>query len=651
MKKRHNQEEWENLRSKIIGLGENSTKRSYHPELQAKLAQLEKFKILLNDFVDGLIVVNLNNGLVEEANKSALHLLKELKIGGEIAPVLSVLEIENDKYSFGTAEGFIKAELKNYYFNASINTGGENRIFLFRIDVQEFSNIPYAVIPISDITEKERTIKAVKTSEANIHALIENTKDQIWSIDTEFRLLSMNSSFREHYRMYFNCDINIGDDIVSLIPEYKREHWAGYYRRALSGENITVEESSENIGVPIFVIISFSPIISEERITGVTVFLRDITERKKYELAIKENEEQLRKIIEGSPIGIVVSKKKQIDYANSAALSIFGYKDLSDVKNRYVADFLAPNESLNINEMFALGIRGVFLTERLEVTGLNANGECVPLFVSMTCIELYDGIAFVIFFDDVTKQKEIEQALIFAKTKAEESEKLKSEFLAQMSHEIRTPINTILSFSNLVGDELHNIVSDELKSSFEIIQKAGKRIIRTIDLILNMSEIQAGTYEVIFTRFKLFSAILYPLAKEYKPVASARGIDLIIENGHDDIPVFGDEYTITQIFANLIDNAVKYTEKGFVKVYVESADKHGNYSVAVEDSGIGISKEYLPDLFNPFSQEERGYTRRFEGNGLGLALVKKYCELNNADISVASEKNKGTKFIITFLKS
>ena len=108
-----------------------------------------------------------------------------------------------------------------------------------------------------------------------------------------------------------------------------------------------------------------------------------------------------------------------------------------------------------------------------------------------------------------------------------------------------------------------------------------------------------------------------------------------------------DEYSIHQIFSNLIDNAVKYTASGSVIIELRK-DKDNKIEVEVKDTGIGISEDYLQNLFLPFSQEEQGYTRKFDGNGLGLALVKKYCELNNIGISVSSKKGTGTSFTLIF---
>jgi signal transduction histidine kinase len=118
----------------------------------------------------------------------------------------------------------------------------------------------------------------------------------------------------------------------------------------------------------------------------------------------------------------------------------------------------------------------------------------------------------------------------------------------------------------------------------------------------------------------------------------------------DNCAVHCDEYTLSQIFANLLDNAIKYTEKGEVKIII-SADKDAGLVCSISDTGIGMSNEFLGRVFEPFTQEEQGYTRKFEGNGLGLALVKEYCDLNKIEISLKSEKGEGTVFSLRFRNS
>ena len=240
-----------------------------------------------------------------------------------------------------------------------------------------------------------------------------------------------------------------------------------------------------------------------------------------------------------------------------------------------------------------------------------------------------------------------QQELVKSKEKAEKAFKLKSEFLAQMSHEIRTPINSILNFSGIIKEELSGKIDEDLRTGLKIIDKAGKRIIRTVDLILNMSDIQTGHYDYQPASVELVSDILERQFLEFVQHARDKNIEFILHKPMFNAKIECDEYTMNQIFNNLFDNALKYTMKGKVEVSL-TKDEIGTLDIYIKDTGIGISEQYMPKLFEPFTQEEQGYTRKFEGNGLGLALVKKYCELNKVLISVDSVKGQGSTFRVTF---
>ena len=133
-------------------------------------------------------------------------------------------------------------------------------------------------------------------------------------------------------------------------------------------------------------------------------------------------------------------------------------------------------------------------------------------------------------------------------------------------------------------------------------------------------------------------------------MSSEKNIALVLRNKVREPKICADKYTLNQIFQNLIGNAVKYTLSGAIEITI-AENFSGNINVEVKDSGIGMSEEYMANLFTPFSQEDAGHKRKFEGNGLGLALVKEYVMLNNAKVSVESEKNKGSVFTVVFEKA
>ena len=250
------------------------------------------------------------------------------------------------------------------------------------------------------------------------------------------------------------------------------------------------------------------------------------------------------------------------------------------------------------------------------------------------------------------RTKELETTnleLLAAKEQAEGSDKLKSEFLSQMSHEIRSPMNAVLNFTALLKEEMLEQLTPDFLGYFDGIDSAGHRLIRTVDLILNVSEMQVGTYDPSFTEFDLLKEIIVKLKNENMKIIEGKGLKFNIFSSLTRAPVFGDHYSIYQIFVNLIDNCIKYTKKGSISISVSKVE--AGINVIIEDTGIGISEDFMKVMYRPFMQEERGSSRRYDGNGLGLSLVKKYCDLNGITIGAESEKCVGTKFTLLFTRT
>jgi len=388
--------------------------------------------------------------------------------------------------------------------------------------------------------------------------------------------------------------------------------------------------------------ISIVPII-HNGIEAQQLIIRDITKRKFSEKTIR----QLSRAVIQSPVAIIITNPQGlIEYINPKfeETSGFCFEEIKGEKLRVLKKGILPEDKhLELWSTISSGNEWKREVLNKTKTGLKYwENVVISPIIEDSKIQHY-----VIVKEDITKRKMMESEIIKAKEKAENSEKLKSEFLAQMSHEIRSPINVILSFSNLIKTELEGKLSEELSESFKTLDNAGRRITRTIDLILNMSEIQTDSYDYLPKNLDLNRDIIEQLYDEYKYLASEKGLDLFVNYRTGNSRLFADEYSLTQVFANLIDNAITYTERGKVDINVER-NNNGDLQVEISDTGIGISEQYIPNLFKPFTQESQGYTRKFEGNGLGLALVQNYCVLNNADIRVESKKDQGSKFTVAF---
>jgi len=373
----------------------------------------------------------------------------------------------------------------------------------------------------------------------------------------------------------------------------------------------------------------------------------EINQRKRAENFLKNSEEQFKLLFENAPIGMfIISREGKALKANKAFFNTIGY-ELHEIIGAHIKYIFSSNKSVDVKSTFQLILENESLDTECNL--IRRDGRKITVILKAIKIsdengELRNTLIQVL---DITAIKKAQNDILLALDKAKESDRLKSAFLAQMSHEIRTPLNVILPAIPIIADELNN-KDEEILSILTSVENAGKRLQRTIDMILSMSAVQSGNYKPRFENFNV-AEDLKNLSKEFISVTKEKGLQLFFSNNCSDSEIAADRYTVNQIFQNLIGNAVKYTHKGHITISIENYQKN-KIIVKVEDTGIGISSKYIKNLFAPFSQEDAGQTRKYEGNGLGLALVKEYVKVNNGEIGVQSEKNKGTVFSVVFEK-
>jgi PAS domain S-box-containing protein len=248
------------------------------------------------------------------------------------------------------------------------------------------------------------------------------------------------------------------------------------------------------------------------------------------------------------------------------------------------------------------------------------------------------------------KHDEAQEDLRKAKEEAESANRAKSEFLANMSHEIRTPMNAILGFSEILMNKISN---PQHKSYLSTILNSGKTLLSLINDILDLSKIEAGKME-LQPEVVNVSRILKEMQQMFSPKAAEKGLDLLLDIS-ENMPggLIFDEVRLRQIILNIIGNAIKFTDKGFVKIrgsfdYEDKENQTGRITVAIQDTGIGIFPDQQKIIFDSFQQQSGQSTRMYGGTGLGLAITKKLVEKMNGKITLVSEVGKGSTFILEF---
>ena len=238
----------------------------------------------------------------------------------------------------------------------------------------------------------------------------------------------------------------------------------------------------------------------------------------------------------------------------------------------------------------------------------------------------------------------LKQELIKTKERAEQAEKLKSAFLNNISHEIRTPLNGILGFLDFFDDDLPREERDQF---IAIMRKSGKRLLATMNNIIEMSELETGNMELNKSVFNLKDALkVFNCEIEHKYANQNISYNCIIEMQKEQLWVEADRVKMFEILENLIDNAYKFTQKGFVKLTAKQTND--TLIFEVEDTGIGVKNEDRQIIFEPFCQADFQLNRRYEGNGLGLAISKQLIQLMGGELKYESPEHGGARFICTF---
>ena len=243
--------------------------------------------------------------------------------------------------------------------------------------------------------------------------------------------------------------------------------------------------------------------------------------------------------------------------------------------------------------------------------------------------------------DEIEK---LSDAYNFMRLGLKESEKLKDEFLANTSHELRTPLNGIIGITESLQDGAYGAYPDEIRKPLSLVVQSAKNLTALVNSILDYSKLKSGTEELTVSAFDIYDVIQVAVELTGQ-IAKRKSIEIVVHRDPKTPKVFGDKDKIRQVLLNLIGNAIKFTPEGKIEIYTATDKKH--LRVFVKDTGIGIRKEDLSNLFIAFRQIDGSSTREFGGTGLGLTITRKLIELHGGKVEAQSEYGKGSVFSFT----
>ncbi|MBI9054823.1 MAG: response regulator [Bacteroidales bacterium] len=485
--------------------------------------------------------------------------------------------------------------------------------------------------PVINILVKTDIENYINSVYENYH--LGNTLWQ-WMFDSEGNILSNNltkDSIQFTKLDKITSDINNGlKGSVMHKASYKKTsntYLSAYYPVRIFTKDIGIAFSLET-KIIINSIITNSLIVGASTVIIlvliIVLFLFFIRKKNREQAVIIQSETAMQKILESLPIGIMIlNHNKEVKSVNKTALDIFGLKNENELKGKNIGDQFLISRNFQDSDSFAY-------TDNLNqyVYYDDHDNEVIIYKKEIPFVIENEEVSLEAFIDitpiEITRKREVA------------ANKAKSEFLAKMSHEIRTPLNGIIGMANTL--ETLNLNTKQT-DAVHIILKSADLLLSIINDILDFSKIEAGKMIIEETPFKLREEV-DSIVSLFNPIAQEKNIQLIADV-QKTVPdkLIGDPFRLKQVIANLIGNAIKFTYEGKILISVDLIKKHNGYLsilFSIEDTGIGIPKEKLKDIFASFSQADGSTTRKYGGTGLGITISKQLVELMGGEMWVES---------------
>lgn len=522
------------------------------------------------------------------------------------------------------------------------------------LDIVKNDNTQHKIMK-STLKKNEEEYRVIFDNEGNLQAVFNTANIGISVTNKEGQYVLFNSWWLEN--IGYNREEMLNISYIDITHPEDKEKCKSYFKQILKGEADEYRVEKRFIrkdNTYFWADISVSVIKDEKNIIiSVIEMVIDITERKLVEEALRESERKYRLLTEfaADVVWVLNLKTNKFTYISPSIVYLRGLT-VEEAMNQKLEDAMTPESLVIVMKAIAENVSVFTRNPEAPMFHINEiqqpckNGEVIWVEVSTQFRYNSNGeIEIVGASRNIEERKQAENDIIEAKKKAEASSIAKSEFLANMSHEIRTPMNAIIGFTGLVSKTDMTL---KQKNYISKVESSAKSLLGIIDDILDFSKIDAGELEMEAMDFCL-EDVVDNILSGISVKAAEKDIELLF-NIAQDVPVdlIGDSMRLGQVLNNFVNNAVKFTEKGHVLIKLELVNKDSEkcrIKFTVNDTGIGMTKEYMSKLFLAFSQEDSSITRKFGGTGLGLTISKHLVEMMNGEIFVESEFGVGSSFV------
>lgn len=492
---------------------------------------------------------------------------------------------------------------------------------------------------VEDITARRRTEAALEESRQLFQTLADVSPVGIFKTDVKGNTIYVNARWMQLSGLSFEEAMGFG--WLNAVHPEDREHltatW-GFATKQFDSSEAKYRFLKPD-GTVVWVIGHAVPEIIDDQVVGYVGTITDVTE-------LKQSEQQLASLsraVEQSPVLIMLTDLDgTIQYVNPVFEETTGYSAAEIVGQNPRILKSGETPVAHYDELWKTITAGNTWKGELQTRKKNGDLFWESILVSPILNKAGEIINYLSISEDITGRKEAEAALIHAKTRAEEMNRLKTSFLANMSHELRTPLISILGFSDIIRDE---VTDAGLKQMANNINKGGIRLLSTLNHLLQFSRIESEAVNPRFENVEI-NPVLKELLFNFAPEAEAKGLELQLGLSAQPLIIQIDLLLFKDVVNNLISNALKFTREGYIKLSTWEEDAH--VVIEIADSGIGIPDQHKQTIFEEFRQVSEGLGRSFEGTGLGLTIAQKYTHLLKGDISVESQMNAGSAFRLRF---
>jgi len=493
-----------------------------------------------------------------------------------------------------------------------------------------------------------------------LEELLERIDDIYFTLDANFNITHLNKKAKQDFDI--PSDLEEYGNLWDLLPEV-----ASSFYRPLK-ESLTRCQVNEFKGYYPPTNKWFHAHAYADNEGGLAVFFRDITEQKNMENKLRDRDIYLCTLLNHLVDGVIaIDENGLIKMFNPSAEKLFGYSS-DEIAGKNISVLMSENDAFQHNKYLKNYVRSN--TPRIigvgrEILAKHKNGQTFPADLAVNTMIVDDRRYFIGSVRDISDRKKAEkelhhyrehleqlvesrtQDLIVARDRALEANKSKSDFLANMSHELRTPLNAIIGYSEMIEEETSDKNFDSVSLDIRKIKASGKHLLSLINNILDLSKIEAGHMENYIEKFSV-ACLMGNIISSVESLLTQNNNSLKLTVNDNIDQMESDVTKVRQIMFNLISNANKFTENGLIDIHVlnHTFDELEWITIEVTDTGIGMSKEQMDQLFKPFVQGDNSTTRKYGGTGLGLAITERLCYMLGGSIRVNSLLDHGATFSV-----